>query len=438
MAQLAYDIDELIILFDNKWKLNKNKCKKLINIYFQKYDIYINGSSKCTAYDCDCIAEVNLLKKIFSLNKEILIFFLNYCFEKKYIINDNKFQLFILNMINEIFVMNGLLNDNYKINYEWILINILHPEIIKNHIISNYSYIFNNLQIGIVDLIFNEYCKSGKKFIKRIFKYLDSIKFNYNNLNKKSLMTTAFESSNIFGIEQLYLRGVSVNSDDLHFSIKYEMIKYMCYIRYAEYNYEEILENPNLVLQKKNKNIILNPDIFDHENILDYNDDNDSTHDDEIIEYIDSDAETNIPNCNNKDYLDYSKLKNITYKLNLIIYNDEELIKIIFLNDKKLSNNKLDSILYELYMKILKMIYPNNYYDLDDIKYIINNYIESNKQSEKYYEYTYNLLNKLYEYGFVPTEKLINIYLNGCRLIQICHPDIHQKMLKIFTPIKKC
>ena len=89
-------------------------------------------------------------------------------------------------------------------------------------------------------------------------------------------------------------------------------------------------------------------------------------------------------------------------------------------------------------MKILKMIYPNNYYDLDDIKYIINNYIESNKQSEKYYEYTYNLLNKLYEYGFVPSEKLINIYLNGCRLIQICHPDIHQKMLKIFTSIKKC
>ena len=59
MAQLAYDIEELIILFDNKWKLNKNKCKKLINIYFQKYDIYINGSSKCSKYDCDCIADVN-------------------------------------------------------------------------------------------------------------------------------------------------------------------------------------------------------------------------------------------------------------------------------------------------------------------------------------------------------------------------------------------
>jgi hypothetical protein len=391
------------------------KIKESIDIFFQEYNIYDSYCYYCKDKSCNCYEKKNLLEIILYSKLSNIKIILNYCFEKKYIINDDIFQKYIYVVLYKRWHA-GLASYIDKQLYEWVLLNILTEETIKNEIFVEVVYT-NDIsyalgititkseypKISYAHLIFSDCLISGKKFIKRIFKYLDSINFDYDNPKTKSLIACALSAQNLYGIDQLLLRNVSANTKDIHDIVEWQLVTGICNLRYTLDKFKknpETLFNDRYSLEKEN---------------------------------TDTNSVSNLHEIKLPiSYLGLKEYNKIEYKLSLLLYYDDDLIKLIFLNNQKLSNKELDRKLLHLYIKIVKNEYPNSIYDMGDIKENITYYRENKTQSKEYYEDIYNLLQKICSNGFIPSDKEINLYLNGSNLINICYPDIHQKILKLF------
>jgi hypothetical protein len=405
------------ILDDKKWEINLQKIKETIDKFFENHNIFEDVRYYCTAPGCGCVEIGNLLDMICNRDIKVIKFFFSYCFEKMYMVKDRDQKNILDTMYRKWKWEHN--TDSDKELYEFLLFNILTKDTILNSIY-NYKAYFDIPKLSVAHLMFNSEM-NGKKYLSRIFKYLDSINFNYNNPNTYSLMTRAISVNSEYGITQLYLRKVDINRSDVHNNIELDMMNNICYIRY---NLSYLFHHSSDILLTKISTYFgdrytldnIQPILLKKQPSLTSLDD-----------YIDSDCETELPPQNRANME-----RDIKYKFSLLIHYNDDLIRLFFLNDQKLSNIELNQQLFELYMKILKKEYPYSGYDIDDINYYISDFREDNLRSEKYYENKYNLLKLLISYGFIPSDTLIQLYLNGCNLIRICYPNIHQKMLDLF------
>ena len=408
---------DLIKLFNKEWRL-----KQFIDNFFEKkYSIYRKRE--------------NLLTIILEKKYDTFIFIINYCFEKNYIINNNKFQNNLLYLIKKEWD-NGLINIDIRKKYEWILYNILTPDKL------------NNSKVCYVHLIFEKNTIIGKKFINKIFRYLDNIKYIFNNPNKKCLLTCAILSDNLYGIEELLLRGFNANSKDIHNIIEFEIIKNLCLLKYEDNtndlnstndlntylsNNTNDLSNNTNDLSNNTNDLNNNSSIKEtesiHSSLINYNG-SENNYNSEIesnysVDYNGSETSTETGSYTLYN-LSYDDLNIIKYHFNKIIY--DYLINIIFIQNK----NNINTCIIQAFSIMLSTNYSNYIYDIDDLKYLLLDYEMTYLKSNEFYEKKYEILLILKKYGFVSTNKIFQKYKNGSKLIEMCYPNMHQLFFKIF------
>lgn len=413
-------LDKLIKSHQNELDIlirKKKELLKLIDEFFINFSIY-----DCIYNYCYCGCRDTSTILIFILNRKFKLvkFILSYCFEKKYIKkNCLKFQNYLLYVYGKYFRYLGFDNEEHMNIYEWLLTHVSNLDIIKNKYIPGYTYCNDDWNSGFAHIMFGYNYRVNNRFLMRIFSFLDSINFCYNNHKLKenkmySLMTAAFIAGNNFGIRQLYMRGVTCNSLDLHYAINRNMIFTICKLRYDSYDVYDILE-----------------DTFSFDNI----NDDDCKNINSFMNFIDINelfkilvSNHNMGSNHKKYFQDFQFLRK---KVSLTIYFNHELITLIF---KEIQKESINIILYNLYQKVFNIFYPNYYMDDSSLKEQVNMFKEDylNKNLKIIYEkYTKQIL-QLYSYGFKPNKKFINLYKNGCEIIKIIYPDIYLKLLKIF------
>ena len=408
-------IMDLIKLFNKEWRL-----KQFIDNFFEKkYSIYRKRE--------------NLLTIILDKKYDTFVFIINYCFEKNYIINNNKFQNNLLYLIKKEWD-NGLINIDIRKKYEWILYNILTPDKL------------NNSKVCYVHLIFEENTIISKKFINKIFRYLDSIKYIFNNPNKKCLLTCAILSDNLYGIKELLLRGINPNSKNIHNVIEFEIIKNLCLLKYEDNknNTNDLNSTDNTANTNNTDNTDSTNDLNNylsnnskidetesfHSSLINHNGSESNYNNSEVESNYSVDyngSETSTETGSHTIYnLSYNELNTIKYHFNKIIYN--YLINIIFIQNK----NNINTCIIQAFSIMLSTNYSNYIYDIDDLKYLLSDYERTYLKSNEFYEKKYEILLILSKYGFVSTNKLFEKYKNGSKLIAACYPNMHQLFFKFF------
>jgi len=397
---------------------NKKELLKLIDEFFINFSIY-----DCIYNYCYCGCRDTSTILIFILNRKFKLvkFILSYCFEKKYIKkNCLKFQNFLLYIYGKYFRHLGFDTEENMYIYEWLLTHVINLDIIKNKYIPGYAYCNDDWNSGFAHIMFGYNYSVNNRFLMRIFSFLDGINFCYDNEKLKqnkmySLMTAAFIAGNNFGIRQLYMRGVTCNSSDLHYAITRNMIFTICKLRYDSYDVYDILE-----------------DTFSFDNV----NDDDCKNINSFMNLIDINELFKIPisnhhklDSNDKKY--FQDFRFLRKKVSLTIYFNHKLITLIF---KEIQNKSINIILYNLYHKVFNIFYPNYYTDDSSLKEQVNMFKETfiNKHLKISYEKYVNQILQLYSYGFKPNKKFINLYKNGCEIIKIIYPEIYLKLLKIF------
>ena len=143
-------------------QFNQNKIKiiNLIDEYFKNFSIY--NYTKANTYDL--ISIINLLLYFLTRKFKVIEFFITYCFEKHYFNKKcKKFQLFLACFGKTISHL-GLRNEEQVQTYEWLLINVFHPDLIKKCHIHEFSVEFYKWKRGLVHLMFTEHFTVDEKF----------------------------------------------------------------------------------------------------------------------------------------------------------------------------------------------------------------------------------------------------------------------------------
>lgn len=416
--------------------ININEIKDIITIFFTKYKFNDVVSMYCDSYPyCTCVSYYTIIDIIFhsphdwnrsSCRKDLdmIELLLIFCFENEFIIKDSlQFQEELINTFSKHFLPNGILSDNDKRLYEYYITKLFTPQTIKTKKLKYYTgnneLIENSSKTTFVSLLFSRYSNVGKKFIKKILKYFDSIKINYNDPDNTCLMSNAYAADNneLFSLNELYKRGVIfANSNDLHDSVKYEFIINICGTRYHSYNFDQINENPDIIYESNPiKYSVVNKEID--------NDDDDVESSYSVHSYNGSDVDTNIEDKYNYDYL-----KQIKYDMDREIFALEYNINIIFssLIDKNIKKDHIKTIFKNI-------VGEGDEYLFDKFEeYVLRDYSEY-LLSEKYFLNQCKVLEKIIDYGFIPDETLKKIYKNGSKVVEIKYPEIHKKILTLLN-----
>ena len=283
---------------------------------------------------------------------------------------------------------------------------------------------------------------------------MDSINFNYSTPGFVSLLGTAFNGLNFFGIKQLYLRGIKSISEDFNYGCARGLIFIIGSLRYDKdftkaINFSQYHDNSvefvsTEILKKiilSNQNILeyiqsSNHDIVDHinENILDFQSylevDSNKTLNDDVLSL----AITQVPmyQDTNSKFIPQEICNDIERDINMIVYSEKALIFKIFVM-------KEVNILYKLYEAIAKKKYSLDItIDANSEIYFIKQFIKNHLVSKKILDNFLKILNKIFgEYGLFKKEKindkLINLFQNGSFFLKQIYPDIYKQMSKIFN-----
>ena len=418
---------------------DKRKIKKFLETFFldtnSKSKLYDITSIYCSLPSCKCKTDRNILDII--LNSKHIYYIMNYCIKMKYINkNDDVFQKYLLNSLYKKVKYIGITTDEDKKIYTYLLFNIFTEEIIKYSIFEDNDFEEDDDIFGLPHLMFNRYLPSSEKYLNKIFKYLDQIGYNYANSRTSYLLTFAYNAYSIYGLKLLCARNVIslINDKSVHNDVNRQFICELLNFRYKknDISYEDLIKNPDLLLHDRYELLIIQKNNRYQLSVIDendYSDELESTYD--INEYIDSETETIVPMYDK--YLDYNKLIKIEYYLNLIIYYNDSLIKLIFRNNSNLSNSEINQILLNYFIEILKKEYKDYYYDITEINNILSVYRKKYLLSNKYYEHRYSIFKEICSHGFIPNKNLSILYKTGSKIIEICYPHIHQKFLQLFN-----
>ena len=220
----------------------QNRFELIDHLFSIKNTLHHSEKTTCM---CGCIETYDLISAMFrrcclydnQYGFENLQEFLNYCFEKKYIIRTSLFfQQKIINIIGDINHWAGMCSNRDAIVFEWTLLNILTPVSILTLQIQTKD----NESIekeSLFHQLFRAYIEFEIDYKLNMFKFFDSINFNYKNPNHYNLITLAIEKYDIFSIEQLIKRGVEINTIEINNVLEWMITSMTCYLNY-KYNNE--------------------------------------------------------------------------------------------------------------------------------------------------------------------------------------------------------